>query len=352
MPCALLREVRRDARRLHDAARIRRQDDDRAGAERSTEAAEARVGQRRAGSLRCGEPRAEVAADEVGLSLSVRSRLLQQARERAAELDLVHTRLAYRAGNRHKRCSRLVGSSGGAEPGRPETCDECELRQRLDVEHQRWCAADTAFVWARRSECRERRPTVQELDERSLLSGNEAIWNDDRAHLDPTLEPTLPQRGLDGCVDRGRRCDHDVLRADGAGRQHSPVDDEVRRVGEQHFVLARGRFPFGAVRDDHRTRSPAAHRLELRRSREPGAATSGQPCSGDPLTQLLRAQLERQRAVTVEMRGHPDRAPVLTQPAEQTRRKRRGADYLGSAHWRPCGIPCTVPRAVPLAASS
>ena len=149
---ALLREIASDPRRLHDAAGAGGKRHDRTRAERRTDAGEARVRERNTVGVRCFDPRAEEAADEVALSRPLGARLLEQGCKRAPQLDLVHPGVAYRPGDRHERGARLVWSSGRTEPRRSESRDERKLCQRLDVQHDGGGAAHTALVGTRRRE--------------------------------------------------------------------------------------------------------------------------------------------------------------------------------------------------------
>ena len=194
------------------------------------------------------------------------------------------------------------------------------MRERLDVEHKRWRAADATFVRARRRERRQRRTAVQELNEGGLLARNEPVRNDCCLQLDASLVAALPQ-GVDerSVSDRGRR-HNDMLRADRTRREECAVDDEMRSVGEQHLVFPGRWLSLGAVRDDDRSRAGASHRLELRGRREAGAATPGQTGVGDSLAELARIELHRKLTAELAMGSQRHCASIRSDAVEEARR--------------------------------
>ena len=97
------------------------------------------------------------------------------------ERDLIDAGLRHRARDRHQCRARLVGRPDGAEPLGSETGDERELRQRLDVLHERGRFADTALERQRRGEGRLGDAPVEELNERRLLSCHESVRDRDRS---------------------------------------------------------------------------------------------------------------------------------------------------------------------------
>ena len=78
-----------------------------------------------------------------------------------------------------------------------------------------------------------------------------------------------------------RRRHHDLLRADGTGRQKRAVDHEMGGISEQDLVLPRRRLALGAVRDDDGPPASAHHRLELRGRREGRPAAARKTRLGD-----------------------------------------------------------------------
>ena len=240
------------------AARARGEGDDRARSKRDVGFAQEQAGR----GLR-GNPGAEVPADQIGLDvLAHASRLGEQFAQRGAESDFVDAGARDRARERDEDRARLGGGPDAAEPGRTEPGDLRDVRDRLRVLDEGRGAADAALEGPRRGERRPGRPAVQELDERGLLPGDEAIGNFHQAKVDAAVEPAAAP-ALDRLLHcLGSRtvghCDERLARADRLGCGDRPIEHELGHAAEEHLVLRARRLALGAVDDDDR--APAARR--------------------------------------------------------------------------------------------
>src|SRR5439155_3734768 len=121
-------------------------------------------------------PAAEEAADEEGADVLGHSAgECDELSQGSSERDLVDAGLRDPAGDRHQRRAWLLLCPGRAEPLGSETGDQRELGQRLDVLYERGRLADPALERQWRGESWLRDATVEELDERRLLSRDEPV---------------------------------------------------------------------------------------------------------------------------------------------------------------------------------
>ena len=85
---------------------------------------------------------------------------------------------------------------------------------------------------------------------------------------------------------RGRhRCASLAPTASAAERD--PVQDQVRRAGQQRLILLAGRLALHAVRDDDGRAPLRGDRAHLDPGRESCAAAAGQPGSGDLVDEAM-----------------------------------------------------------------
>src|SRR5579859_1128787 len=150
------------------------------------------------------------------------------------------------------------------------------MGERLDILYERRRSADATLERPRRRERRQAGAAVDELHERRLLAGDEAVGDGDSLQRDAGV-PTFGRRRCYGgsCAAARRRNDH-VTRAERARREHGSVEYEMRCGHEENLVLAGSGLPLGAV--DHHDGAPAsaAYCVELGGSGELAPAATGE----------------------------------------------------------------------------
>jgi len=184
------------------------------------------------------------------------------------------------------------------------------MRQALGVLDQGRPSVDAAMPnRVQRHERRHRRTAVQLADDRRRLPGQVALGGDghhdgDRIELTPTAQG---DRRLDGPGELLSYVDDGGTRSEGHARGHESVEHQVRRLREQQRILGAGRFAFGTIGNDDRSRPPvASDRAPLDVDRGPGAAVADQPAGLHLSDQVVTSSLpvDRPPAVGVGIESH------------------------------------------------
>ena len=95
------------------------------------------------------------------------------------------------------------------------------------------------------------------------------------AHPIESAERAFGERSLHGGERRARTARNayvHLVGADHRGREHRPVEHEVRRDGQQQPILDARRLAFDPVGDDERPARRLPHGLQLAMGGKPGAA--------------------------------------------------------------------------------
>ncbi len=218
---------------------------------------------------------------------------------------------------------------------------ERDVRERLDVLHERRASADAALVGSRRHEGRLRGPAVQPLHERRLLAGHEAVGERRRARSarasgraaalgdggGHAVVRAAPSPRADG--------DHDLAGADGGRGCLGAIQHEVRVAAHEERVLVARRLSLDAVARRRPAPRPAATARSLSASesrRRHGRCRPLASICGDQRVRSRRAApADGRSARRARQRGR------AAGGAEQSRQRRRalgaGAD-ASDAHRR------------------
>src|SRR5579862_3348874 len=337
LPGALACQVAEDTRAFRDRACARRQRDDRTGPERlRRDAHPRRVGR--------GDPAAEVTADEecrdlLGQAAEVRDQLS----EGGPQLDLVHAGLLDGAAECDERRAGGIRSPRRPEPAGAEARDECDVRERLDVLHERRRSVEPALERIRRLQRGLGLAALERAQEGRLLAGDERRRHGGERDVGVVASTPLGERSRQAAGGRPvRHRDDDSPCADRAGGDHRAVEHEVRREPADGTVLRARRLALGGVGDHDWTPPRRGDGAQLGRRRERRAPAAAQARAVELFDQ---SRGSRQRPERGRVLGKRKRA-VAVDVGEQARQNTRRGGRDGCDAHAVDTVPETLPDAV------
>ena len=256
---------------------------------------------------------------------------------------LVDARPTDRARDGEQRRAGLLARAERTEPVGAEARDQREVRERLDVLHERRRAAEPALERPRRREGRLRVATFERVDERRLLAGDEArtgrpraatsgrgrAARRERAETTPTSSPAERSTAT-----------NDFRAPSAAAASAAPSSTRCGARRSRSLSLKLTGSPSAPLATTTGRRRPAATAASLRPAGKPPPPRPRRPLARHELDQPAR---RGQRPVDRQVRVEPERQAVPPQAREQARqacvRSDRGACRAHATLQRPAQGP-------------